>query len=457
MSACASTRSGADARRWTTRARSRSTSAITLGHSVVPASATASSDEAERVLRVALLGERPGEGAPPEDLRENVRLSGLVARRGRIGRGLLRPSEVDQRVRELPGERRRERAVARLAQRVIGGSQCLLRSLRVAREQLAAADVLSPRPPQHDPLAQSLGDLPHAVERATCAVDVSGLGEQIGVAAEHERLRGRVVAHALQQLRRPLERLRHRRRPPREVHREHPGEPARERVREPLGKDPEPVDRIPGGARPADGHAREIREPAGADERLRVVVSREQLDGRLRLAMEAIDRGGRRRQLELDLPPAHLGQRAGDLVDAARSVELVEHADGLGVASSFHERLAEVHDDAGARRMPRGQQGRRTSEQPGRGVDVGAPRSPPSGRRETPGGTCAERLCLVVDGAELGAVEVALLEVVPEDLLVLGDPRGDQALQPVGELLVQGLRGASSRSRGRRHPGRGCA
>ena len=47
-------------------------------------------------------------------------------------------------------------------------------------------------------------------------------------------------------------------------------------------------------------------------------------------------------------------------------------------------------------------------------------------------------LCRLVDGAELGAVAVALLEVVPEDLLVLGDPRGDEALQPVGEPLVQG-------------------
>ena len=88
--------------------------------------------------------------------------------------------------------------------------------------------------------------------------------------------------------------------------------------------------------------------------------------------------------------------------------------------------------------MPRGQQCRRASEQPGRGVDVGAPRSPPSGRRETFGGTSTERLCRLVDGAELGAVAVALLEVVPEDLLVLGDPRGDEALEPVGEPLVQG-------------------
>ena len=208
-------------------------------------------------------------------------------------------------------------------------------------------------------------------------------------------------------------------------------------MRAPLGEDHEPVDRLSGGARPADRHAREIREPARADERLRVVVGREQLDRRLRLAMEAIDRDGRRRQLELDLPAAHLRQRAGDLVDAGRSVELVEHADGLGVASGFHERLAEVHDDAGARRMPRGQQGRRTSEQSGRRVEVGAARSPPPGRREALGGACAERLCLVVDGAELGAVAVALLEVVPEDLLVLDDPRGDQALQPVGELPVE--------------------
>ena len=169
-----------------------------------------------------------------------------------------------------------------------------------------------------------------------------------------------------------------------------------------------------------------------------VVVGGEQVDCRLRPTMQAVDRGARRRQLELDLPAAHVRQRTGDLVDAARSVELVEHADSLGVASGLHERLAEVHDDAGARRMPRGQQCRRTSEQPGRGVDVGAPRSPPSGRRETLGGTFTERAGLVVDRAELGAVAVALLEVVAEDLLVLGHAVAGDALEPVGELLVQG-------------------
>ena len=52
-------------------------------------------------------------------------------------------------------------------------------------------------------------------------------------------------------------------------------------------------------------------------------------------------------------------------------------------------------------------------------------------------GALAERAGLVVDRAELGAVAVGLLEVVAEDLLVLGHAVAGRALEPVGELLVQ--------------------
>ncbi len=79
---------------------------MTFGHSVVPARRTASSTRSSASGAASSPAKRPGEGAPPEDLREHVGLSGLVARRPRETCRLLRPTEVDQRVRELAGERR---------------------------------------------------------------------------------------------------------------------------------------------------------------------------------------------------------------------------------------------------------------------------------------------------------------------------------------------------------------
>ena len=276
------------------------------------------------------------------------------------------------------------------------------------------------------------------------------------MAAEHEWLRPRVVARALEQLGGGGQRLRHRRRPPSEVHREHPGQPTGQRVRAPLGEIDQAVDRLPGGRRPADGHAREVREPTGAEKRLVVVVLGEQFDPRARLSVEPVDGRGRGRQLELDLGPAHVGERPGHFVDAP-FVELVEGAKGLGVAPGFHERLAVIHHHPSARGMVRGQHVRRASEQPRRRVHVSATGSPSAGLGEPFGRAHSERADLVVHRAELRPVAVALLEVVAEDLLVLGDSRRRPVARASRRTARAASPAASSRSPGRRRRGRGCA
>ena len=63
-------------------------------------------------------------------------------------------------------------------------------------------------------------------------------------------------------------------------------------------------------------------------------------------------------------------------------------------------------------------------------------RAPPLRRRRARRGPVAERADLVVDRAELGAVAVAPLEVVAEDLVEC-DELGAVLFQPGGEALVQ--------------------
>ena len=102
-------------------------------------------------------------------------------------------------------------------------------------------------------------------------------------------------------------------------------------------------------------------------------------------------------------------------------------------------------------------EGERAPEQVGGGADVAAVVRAAAGGAEVAGRARGERAGVVVERAELGAVAVGLLEVVAEDLLVLADALAGEPLEPVGEALVQRRRAASSRSRGRRPRGRGCA
>ena len=87
-----------------------------------------------------------------------------------------------------------------------------------------------------------------------------------------------------------------------------------------------------------------------------------------------------------------------------------------------------------------GQQRDGAAEQVGGGAHVAAAERAPAGRRELLGRARPSSLPVVVERAELAQVPVRLLEVVAEDLLVLGlaAALAVDALGPVGEPLVEG-------------------
>ena len=71
------------------------------------------------------------------------------------------------------------------------------------------------------------------------------------------------------------------------------------------------------------------------------------------------------------------------------------------------------------------------------GGHVAAVEGSATGRREMPSGSPGESSHVLAGLAELRPVAVGLLEVVTDDLLVLGQALGDGPLEPVGEALVE--------------------
>ncbi len=193
----------------------------------------------------------------------------------------------------------------------------------------------------------------HSVERGARGRDVSGLGQQVRVPGQDERLRRRIVPHGAQERIGRLERVRHGGRAPGEVHRAHAREPARERVGETVGEDTQTVDRLARGRRASDRHARQVRDPARAEQRLVVVVGGEELDAALRERVEPLDGRCRRGQLELDLAPAERRMFPRHLAHRRASVELVQDTQRVGVAACVDERLGELDEDPCALRLVR--------------------------------------------------------------------------------------------------------
>ena len=87
--------------------------------------------------------------------------------------------------------------------------------------------------------------------------------------------------------------------------------------------------------------------------------------------------------------------------------------------------------------MPVRKQGERTFGEPDRRPDIGSAHRPVGGCREPFSRAEGELLRLVVDGSELRPVPVRLLEVVPDDLVPLGEMLGVDLLEPVGESRVK--------------------
>src|SRR5207248_9642405 len=69
--------------------------------------------------------------------------------------------------------------------------------------------------------------------------------------------------------------------------------------------------------------------------------------------------------------------------------------------------------------------------------DVPAGDGPSSGRTESRRGPDADRDRLLIEGTELAAEAICLLEVVADDLLELEHPRAGQPLEPLAEAPVE--------------------
>jgi len=113
---------------------------------------------------------------------------------------------------------------------------------------------------------------------------------------------------------------------------------------------------------------------------------------------------------------------------------LVEQRDRPGEAPELTDELRDVEQQ---RQPSRRIQLCGSAEQRCSGRGVAPITGAPAGRRQMPCRSCGERLFGGSGEAELGSVAVALFEVMPDDLLELGEAIAGGLLEPGGELLVQ--------------------
>ena len=97
---------------------------------------------------------------------------------------------------------------------------------------------------------------------------------------------------------------------------------------------------------------------------------------------------------------------------------------------------AQIDEQLGPTRIARRQQADRPLDQVDGGRQIAARQSPSTGRRQEHPGSLAESSVVLAGIAELGSIPVRLLEVIRQDLLVLGRPRAGDVLQPTCESLV---------------------
>ena len=120
-----------------------------------------------------------------------------------------------------------------------------------------------------------------------------------------------------------------------------------------------------------------------------------------------------------------------------RGRQLVEHPSRPFDVSGLQQAVVQRHERLQPERLVgRQEPGGAPQESDGCG-HVAACRRPPSGDRQPRARASGQRPRMVVARPQLDQVSVRLLQVVPEDLLVLLDARARPRLQPVGEPLVQ--------------------
>ena len=128
--------------------------------------------------------------------------------------------------------------------------------------------------------------------------------------------------------------------------------------------------------------------------------------------------------------------------DAPRLLDrLVEHGLGVGEATDLEQRLAVVRQQLEPRVRFVREERDRPLEQVRRRGHVAPRERAPTRRRQPPRPVRAERPSVVVERPELGQVAVRLLQVVAEDLLVLGRALAVDAVRPLDEAARGSLRG----------------
>ena len=133
-------------------------------------------------------------------------------------------------------------------------------------------------------------------------------------------------------------------------------------------------------------------------------------------------------------------RRPGDphLVGGKRPIHrLGQHRLGPLELADVDRRLAGVEQEQRAGRVLLAEQRGGPLQQVRRRRHVAAGQGATTGRAQTPRRLGAEPPPVVVDRAELGPVAERLLEVVAEDLLVLGEPGPERVGEPGGEAFVQ--------------------
>ena len=198
------------------------------------------------------------------------------------------------------------------------------------------------------------------------------------------------------------------------------------------------LDRFAAGLEPADAAVDVAEEPPGARQGSVIARAGEHVDRAASLIEGPLlpaDRIGR-------LPHEQLDEREGRaqrvVADRRRAVD--RHAQdvrGAREVTLLAQCLAEIDRELDPAAVAFGQRGHRALDEIRGRRDIPAGDGPAPGGTEPRGGADADRVRFLVEGTQLAAEAVRLLEVIADDLLELEHPRAGHSLEPVAEALVE--------------------